>query len=147
MESLRNFAILIAALLLAVGTPIYIVAAAPPQGMGYPEDSVPGQRWISGRGGLAVILLSLGNDGAYYSRFLGCLGEYGHARGHWSDEGGKIILSPHYEEGMMRGHLRTLKKMTVEGRELLVRPEDLEGWANDEISISLYAFQVREDAP
>jgi len=121
MELHRNFAILVTVLALAVGLPVYIAAAQAE------NDVTPltGEVWRRGDGLGYNVSLTLGVNGRYVAHWRGCVGEYGRAEGTWKDLGGRIELEPSREEGMMRGHLKRLQRVTLQGEMRLVPPEDL----------------------
>jgi hypothetical protein len=121
MNMSRGFAVLFAALGLAVGTPLFVAAAQKPVTVTEPS----GERWYRGDGLGYTITLILGEDGTYDARWSGCLGEYGSSKGVWVDQGSEISLAAEHEAGMMQGHLRSLRKLTVRGTDVLVPPEDI----------------------
>jgi hypothetical protein len=44
----------------------------------------------------------------------------------WVDQGFEIALAAEHEDGMMQGHLRSLRKLKIKGIDVLVPPEDIE---------------------
>ncbi|HEY5761509.1 MAG TPA: hypothetical protein VIU34_37065 [Steroidobacter sp.] len=117
----RNFAILVVVLLLAVGLPVYMAAA---QTENEPA-LLAGEVWGRGDGLGYNVSLILGENGRYVARWVGCVGEYGRAEGMWSDVDGGVELRPSREEGMMRGHLKRLERVSLNGEMRLVPPEDI----------------------
>ena len=124
MEPQRNFVILVAVLMLAVGIPLYLSAAQAEQELR--TSPLVGEVWERGDGLGYNVSLTLGKDGRYFARWMGCLGEYGRAEGTWSDLDSGIELTPSREEGMMRGHLKRLERVTLRGDTRLIPPEAID---------------------
>jgi hypothetical protein len=140
METYRSFAILVAALTIAVGLPMYIAVAQ----TGSESTVLEGEVWGRGDGLGYNVSLTFGSDGRYVARWMGCLGEYGRAEGTWRDVDGGVELKPSHEEGMMRGHLKRLERVALNGEMRLVPPEDIaevESMKVGEPFISFLAFK------
>lgn len=90
------------------------------------------------------ITLDLRSNGSYDSKWRGCLGGYGTARGKWSVDGEHIILSPTKETDMMTGHLRRLDLARYEGRLILLPSDDREFY--DKHGASRYSCFQRMEA-
>ncbi|HEY0683644.1 MAG TPA: hypothetical protein VGD45_15030 [Steroidobacter sp.] len=143
MEAPRNFAVLIAALMLAIGVPMYIVSAQTHQGL--PPERLPGEVWERGDGLGYNVSLNLGKDGKYIARWVGCLGEYGRSEGTWREVDGGIELDASREAGMMQGHLRRLERIVLGGEARLVPPEEVDEAKRFDVGEPLsnfYAFKI-----
>jgi hypothetical protein len=121
MEMHRNFAILVALLMLAVGLPMYMAVAQTENEATFPAAEV----WKRGDGLGYNVSLALGENGTYVARWVGCLGEYGRAEGTWSNVDGGVELKPSREDGMMRGHLTRLERVALNGEMRLIPAEDI----------------------
>ncbi|WP_116812168.1 hypothetical protein [Steroidobacter cummioxidans] len=124
MQTQRSFAVLLAALMLAVGLPLYIAAAQTDSDLEL--ELLPGEIWERGDGLGYNISLNLGKNGQYVARWVGCLGQYGHSEGMWNEVEGGIDLKPAREQGMMQGHLRHLRRVALSGEVRLIPPEDID---------------------
>lgn len=121
MEMHRNFAILVTVLAIAVGLPVYIAVAQTE----HDATFLTGEVWERGDGLGYNVSLTLGENGRYVARWRGCLGEYGRAEGTWSDVKDGVELTPSREDGMMRGHLKRLERVVLDGEMRLIPPEDI----------------------
>jgi len=91
------------------------------------------------------ITLTLDQDGEYTADWRGCLGNYGVASGKWSLSGKRIILAPSYEEGLMKGHLKSLDVLKYEGDWILLPTDKRERAFYEERGVTRYScFQKRE---
>jgi hypothetical protein len=90
------------------------------------------------------INLDLRPDGSYDARWRGCLGVYGTARGQWSVDGERIVLSPKKETEMMTGHLKRLDLARHDGRLILLPSDDREFY--DKHGASRYSCFQRTEA-
>jgi len=81
--------------------------------------------------GLYVLTVSLLENGNYLARWDSDIGSNGTASGSWAFRDGEVRLSPKKEEGHpMTGYLRVLSLRKFEGRQALLRKEDVANEAN-----------------
>lgn len=125
MNTGRTFSVVLAALTLLIATPLLVVAAQ------RVESTLKSERWYRGDGLGYNITITLTEDGTYDARWRGCRGEYGSSQGVWVDQGFEIVLAPERENGLMEGHLRTLRRLKLHGTEVLVPPEDVQRVLHD----------------
>ena len=91
------------------------------------------------------VSLLLQTNGDYSAEWHGCLGKYGEAAGKWSLAGNRIVLTPSKEEGMMKGHLRSLVVLRFHGDWILVPTDRRESEVYDKWGVSRYScFQKAE---
>lgn len=146
MEVQRSFAVLVAVLALAVGVPVYLSAAQTDP----TSASLAGEVWERGDGLGYNVSLTLGKNGKYVARWVGCLGEYGRAEGTWIDVNNGVELKPSREEGMMRGHLKRLERVALNGQMRLIPPEDIAEVQRMKVGepfTSFLAFKLTQDLP
>ncbi|MBP6865535.1 MAG: hypothetical protein KBC32_09770 [Candidatus Didemnitutus sp.] len=76
--------------------------------------------------GLYVLTVSLLENGNYLARWDSDIGSNGTASGSWTFQDGEVRLTPKKEEGHpMTGYLRVLALRKFEGRQALLRKEDV----------------------
>jgi len=81
--------------------------------------------------GLYVLTVTLLTNGNYLARWDGDIGPNGTAAGSWEFVDGEVRLTPKKEEGHpMTGYLRVLLVRQFEGRQALLRKEDVANEAN-----------------
>jgi hypothetical protein len=148
MEAMKSFAVLTAALMIAVGVPMYLVATQTDHTL--QPERLDGEVWERGDGLGYNVSLNLGTNGKYIARWRGCLGEYGWSEGTWREIEGRIELDASREEGMMQGHLRRLQRIELGGEVRLVTPEDLDAATRFAVGgqlSSFYAFRLARPEP
>ncbi|MBI2437640.1 MAG: hypothetical protein HYV36_02345 [Lentisphaerae bacterium] len=89
------------------------------------------------------IYLILKADGKYTAEWHGCLGKYGEASGKWSLNDKSITLKPSKEDGMMKGHLKTLHVLKLKGQWIFVPADDREFY--DKWGVSRYSCFQKQD--
>ena len=77
-------------------------------------------RYYRGDGTGYNVTIVLDESGGYRATWIGCLGEYGTAKGSWSVSGSLVALSPDFESGMMKGHLQVLHIVAKDDVQVLV---------------------------
>ena len=89
------------------------------------------------------IYLTLKADGKYTAEWHGCLGKYGEASGLWTLKDKKIAFKPSNEQGMIKGHLKTLDILQFRGKWIFVPSDDRDFY--DKYGVSRYScFQIEE---
>jgi len=93
--------------------------------------------------GLYVLTVTLLDNGNYLARWDSDIGSNGTATGSWTFQDGEVRLSPKKEEGHpMTGYLRVLFLRKFEGRQALLRKEDV---MNDSSSLYYLYLQKKGD--
>jgi hypothetical protein len=85
-----------------------------------------------GSSGIESRTITLLTNGNYLARWNGDMGSNGSATGTWELAGGEVRLTPKREEGLlMPGHFRVLLLRSFEGRQALLRKEDVKNADNE----------------
>jgi hypothetical protein len=90
------------------------------------------------------VSLTLRKNGKYTAEWRGCLGKYGEASGTWRLNDKRITLSPSKEDGLMKGHLKSLDVLKFNGDWILVSTEQRDREFYDKWGVSRFScFQKR----
>ncbi len=93
--------------------------------------------------GIYSLIVSLLPNGNYLARWDGDIGPNGTASGSWTFVDGEVRLVPKKEEGHpMTGYLRVLLLREIEGRQALLRKEDV---ANEKNPLFYLSIQKKAD--